>query len=108
MDGELIIRGDYVSDARYLTLPALNIIALISFAVISTWGVSSYKFDVDTKISEVKVSLARMENELRSHTDELKSRMNDTWGKTDMYIWCKEVEVANKEFKCPPMAGVKF
>lgn len=102
---EVLIKGDYVSDARMLTLPALNIVALVTFAVIGTWGVSSYKFDVETRIAEVRTQLSRLENHITTNTTEMRAQLNNAWGRTDMYVWCKDVESSNKGFRCPAVGG---
>lgn len=88
-------------DARHLSLPALNIIALICFSAIATYAVSNFKYDVQTQLKDVSNSVAALSKRIDDLTLTTETKARSSWSRLDMQLWCNDVEKRNKGFSCP-------
>lgn len=113
--GELRIEGgrefevsDYKSsaqphhDARFLTLPTLNVIALVGFAIVATNAVTGYRSDVERNISEVKGNFTTLSQQLFDLRKSMDDRSLQSWQRIEQRLWCKETEDLNRSinWKC--------
>lgn len=91
-------------DARFLTLPTLNIIALITFAVVVTNAVTGYRYDVEKNITELRINITAINENVAGLSKSIAEKDLQRWQRLDQRLWCKETEDVNREagWKCGP------
>ena len=85
-----------MSDARQLYLPALNIVALVVFAVVATTQVSEFKHTMEAKITRVEEAFSRLNDQV---ADATVSRVSGT----ALRLWCADTERLNPKWRCAPL-----
>jgi hypothetical protein len=90
-------------DARYLSLPALNIIALLGFAMVAVYQVSTFKFDIQQKLDDVTKQVASISHRMDELNMETDAKAQRRWSRLDMQMWCKDTEDTNRD----PLSGKK-
>lgn len=96
---------DVHHDARYLTLPTLNIMALVLFAIVVTYQASSFKNDLEKKIEDLQRSVNTVREQVTQSNATLEAKLANRWQRLDMLLWCKETEAANPKWKCGPLSA---
>lgn len=91
-------------DARFLSLPALNIISLLGFAVIAAWSVSQFKWDVQTQMRDIssqvtimQAAVAQMSKRIDEIGSDSDAKAKRRWSRLDMQMWCKDTEETNRD-----------
>lgn len=84
-------------DARFLSLPALNIISLILFSGIAIYQVASFKLDVQSQMEQMRKSVTELTEQVKSATTDTDAKAKRRWSRLDMRMWCKDTEETNRD-----------
>lgn len=97
-------------DARFLSLPALNIISLLGFAALAAWSVSQFKADVQSQIGDMSRQVTMLQTNVQELSKRIEAsntltdaKMRQRWSRLDMQMWCKDTEETNRD----PSSGKK-
>ena len=90
-------------DAKSLALPAINIIALVLFAIIATWQISAFRHDIEGRIKVLDASLAALQEKIFAE-----AKNNARTKLAYFSLWCRDTEALNRKagWRCADFKGL--
>lgn len=94
-------------DARSLTLPSVAIISIVLSCVWFTYFLVEERSRLDKRIDSVVTSVEKLATSISQLAQGLQIGVRDRFTRTDMMLFCANMQIDNKGFKCPQFnAGV--
>lgn len=84
-------------DARFLSLPALNIIALLFFTAIAAYQVTTFKYDMMSQMKDMSDRVASLTKRIDDMSVDTDAKAKRRWSRLDMQMWCKDTEETNRD-----------